>query len=238
MGDARSVLASAIISNVAYELRDKAAQQYTYSTDHDELFVYLNKCLELIYSILADENSELVTTGSGTITTVAGTETYALASNSMGDFWLPSKITGGRYHGDYEIYMTDAESNIFPPIDLIPYGDRYSYLQAGSSARSRPVTFYLNGANIGFLPVPDAVYTVTVARYIPNFVPLEDATKAMPHKNLFNQQVEEGVKMIAKNRNSGGSGYESVMMDLFQQRALEIARGRAKVDFSIKPRFR
>lgn len=237
MGNARDVAASTIISNVAYELRDKAAQQYTYSTAHDELFVYLNKCLEMIYGILTEENSELVTTGSGTITTVAGTETYVLSASAMGDLWIPAKITGGMYDGDHEIYLTDSSSNIYPPIKMVPYGNRYSYVISGSASRSRPVGFYLNSGNLGLLPVPDAVYTVAL-RYIPNWTPLATSAAYMPFKNLFNQQVEEGIKMIAKQRNNLGAGYESVMMDLFQNRALEISRLRMKVDYSIKPRFK
>jgi hypothetical protein len=238
MGSARSVAASAIISNVAYELRDKAAQQYTYSSAHDELFVYLNKCLELIYMILTEEMSELVATGSGSITTVAGTETYSLSSATMGDFWVMARITGGKYDGEHDIYLTDSSSVVYPPLKMTPYGDRYSYVQAGTASRSRPTGFYLKGAYLGLLPVPDAVYTVSVARYVPNFTPLATAAAYMPHYNLFNLQVEEGIKLIAKNRENLGGGIESVLMDLFQRRALEIMRMREKVDMSIKPRFK
>lgn len=238
MGNARTVTAATIISNVAYELRDKAAEQYTYSTDHDELFVYLNKCLELIYMVLTEEMSPLVATGSGSITLVDGTETYTLADNSMGDMWVMGKITGGKYDGEYDIYLTDASANIYKPLKMVAYGDRYQYVQSGTSSEARPTGFYFTSSKIGFLPVPDAAYTCTIGRYIPNFTTLATSAATMPHKNLFNLQVEEGIKLIAKNRNAQGGGIESALMDIFQRRALEIARQIEKVDMAIKPRFK
>lgn len=238
MGNARTITAATLIGQVAHELRDTAQQQYTSpgGTAHDELFVYLNKCLEMIYMILTADNSELITTGSGTITTVDGTEAYDLSANSMGDFWAPAKINGGMYDGEWEIYVVDSSSTVYSPMEMVPYGERFHYLQSGTAAESRPTQFYLNAGNIGLLPVPDAAYTLTIPRYIPNFTPLSATSDNMPHYNLFNQQIVEGIKMIAKQRNNTPAAYESVMMDMFQARALEIANLRTKSEYRIKVR--
>lgn len=170
MGSARTITTNDFIDEIRHELRDVDEAQYT----DDELLVYVNRCYELITQILIDDNSELAATGSaGSITLADGTETYDLASNSMGDLWLPFQV-GFDDNGErlYAIYLTDASGNVYPPLEMCDYQDRYDYLTSGSTSEGRPTAFYLHGDYIGFLPVPDATYTCTVDRYFPNWEPL------------------------------------------------------------------
>lgn len=231
MAAARTFLVSSLIDNVEYELRDTVNAQYTAV----ELLVYFNKCYEMIYEILTESNSELVATGSGSITTVAGTETYSLATNSMDDMWTPFKLDNAA--STYAIYLTDSSSNIYDPIEMVEYQDRFAYVRAGSGSRNRPTGFYLDNDNFGLLPIADAVYTVTVSKYIPNFIALA-STASTPLRHLFNLEIEEGIKLIAKNRESQAINIESVLMELFQTRAMRIMRARRKKTLQLKPRWK
>lgn len=219
MAAARTVTTTSFIVQLNYELRNIQQKQWVAA----ETLVYVNKMYELIYMILVDANSELIASGSGTITTVAGTEAYDLSANAMGDLWSPYKINNE--DNTYAIYLTDASGNIYEPIEMVPREDRYPYVVSGSSARSRPTGFYLDVDNIGLLPVPDAVYTVTIDKYFPNWTPLADGDD-MPLKNLFNLQIKDGVKLIAKNREGYNMAVEAAMLEVFQDRALQIMRQR------------
>jgi len=232
MGNARTVTVENFIDQIAYELFDSDDIQF----DHDtEMFEYVKKCVEMIYQILVDCNSELAATGSGTITTVAGTEAYDLSSNSMGDFWQPYKIDADRDGAIYAIDATDSSSNVYPPLHMIEYKERFPYRQAGSTSRGRPTAFYLDSDNIGLLPVPDAAYTITVHKYFPNYVPLTGITSNMPYKNLFNLEIGEGIKLYAKTRNEQNANIEASLMAMFNERAMKLMRGRRKHDLRLIP---
>ncbi len=221
MAAAREVTTTTLTDELNYELRNTRAKQWVDA----EILVYINKMYELIYQVLVESNSELIATGSGTITTVAGTEAYALSSNSMGDFWAPYMLSAE--DNEYAIYLTDSSGNIYAPIEMVEREDRYAYVVAGSDSRNRPTGFYLDVDNMGFLPVPDAVYTVTIDKYFPNWVPLADGVN-MPLKNLFNAQIKEGVKLTAKNREGYNMAIEAAMLQVFQDRALAIQRYRRR----------
>lgn len=231
MGDARTVAASDIITKVLYELRDPDGNNYNKDGGYAELLGYINRCNELIYEILVDENSELVRTGSGTITTVAGTQNYTLADNDMGDFWLPTRLK----HDRYAVWISEYE-----PMQMCEEEDLYDAINANegsSTSQAMPERFCLIGGDIWFEDVPDAVYTVNL-RYFPNFTPLADTDATMPYKNLFNNDIIEGVKLFAKHRNQIGVSIDATLKNMFQQRALRLSRLRRKDPVSITPRIR
>jgi hypothetical protein len=234
MGDARTVTVEALTDQIAYDLRNTDGVQYTDA----EIFEYIKRAHEILYEVLAADSSDLVATGSGNFVTVAGMETYDLSSNSMGDFWIPSRITGGDYHGEYAIYLKDSSDNYYSPLEMVNEGDRYGYIIAGPTSRERPTGFYINDISMGLLPVPDAVYTVYIDKYVPNYVPLTDTSSNLPFKNLFNLQIIEAVKFLAKSRNMQGGAIETVLMEIFQQRALELKNQRSRVERSITVRYR
>jgi len=234
MAAARTITIETFISQVNYELRNTAEKQYVAA----EMLVLYNKAFELLYGILAGMNSEYVATGSGTFDTVAGTEVYSLTTESMGDLWLPFKVDDDQDDEIFDIYLTDSGGTIYPQLPTVEYVDRMSFVISGTTARQRPENFYLFADDIGLLPVPDAIYTVTLPKYIPNFVPAATDAENMPFHNLFNQQIGENIKLMAKNRNNDQIAIEPQMMEIFQDRATEIVTRRRKKAFQLTPRLK
>lgn len=236
MGDARTVTAANLITDILYELRDPDGTNYNADGAYAELLGYINKCNETIYEILVDENSELVRTGTGTITTVAGTQSYALASNSMGDFWLPAVL--GQRDGDdvYGVWVSTYE-----PMKMCTQEDLWETINAEENSetghRTIPERFCIIGGYIWFEQSPDDAYTVYL-RYFPNFTPLSATTGTIPYNNLFNQEIIEGVKVLAKHRNDIDVQIDSILKDIFHDRAMRLTRKRKKTSASFSPRIR
>lgn len=225
MGDARAVLISSLTTLFNYELRNEHAKQW----DATETLSYVNKWLEFIHMILIEHESELVQTGSGTITTVAGTDEYALADNSMGDLLaIP--------HGDDDYSRVRISG-----VGILTLGDRKDRTahliskDAATTAYSQPSEYYLHGGNFCLLPFPDAVYTIYITDYMPDYTAITAVTESAPYKNLFNNVLVEGVKIIAKNRESYGTAIDAALMELFTDRAMSIIRKRQKQDFGLEP---
>lgn len=215
MGAARTITFSAFKDQCNYELRNTDQVQYTTT----EMFTYIDRCQEIIYEILVDSESELVYTGTGSFVTVAGTEAYDLAANSMGDAWTLRRV-----------WITGSE-----PMGIVNEEDRYDYLAGSTSSRSQPEYYYLEGDNIGLLPIADAVYTINV-KYFPNWTPYSTSATTLSFKNLFNPQIKAGVKLFAKNRENEYIGVEAELMELFQERALQLMRRRRKESYQMIPR--
>lgn len=237
MGSARTYTVANLITEVQFDLRDKLTNS---RFETSEILAYFNRCYEMIFMLLVGMNSELAATGSGTITLVDGTETYALASNTMGDFWVPYKLyTQNRQGQDtYAIYLTDASSGIHDTLPMIPYEERFEYLQGGTASEAQPQGFYLFGDYIGFLPVPDAAYTCTIAKYFPNFVGLS-VNESCPFRNIFNQDILHGIQMFANNRNDKSNlAIETQLMDYFRERAMKIMGMRMEEKSKFSPRWR
>lgn len=219
MGNARTVLVSDLLTEVTYELRDTGSTNYS-ST---ELLAYLNRCYDDVYLILVDQESELVRTGTGTITTVDGTQSYALSSNSMGDLLVPHRV----WVTNYEPMLLCEEEELYDAINAE---------EAGDTSRTLPDAYCVVGDYLWFKDVPDDAYTVNV-RYFPNFVPVA-STDNMPLKNLFNNEFKEGIKVLAKHRNQIGVDVDAVLKDIFLSRAMKIVFTRRKRKVSFSPRFR
>ena len=223
MGSARTITVANFITQNLYHLRDPNGNNYNKDGAYAELLGYINECNELIYEILTDENSDLICTGTGTVTTVAGTQSYDLSSNSMGDFWLPEKLENNRY----AVWISEYE-----PMEMCDQNALYDAINANegtTTSRSQPDRFCIKGDYIWFETVPDDAYTVNF-RYFPNFVPLASTSVNMPYKNLFNNQIKEGVILYAKRRNELGIQIEAILQDMFLARALKIARKRTKTE--------
>jgi hypothetical protein len=221
MAAAVTVTAAQLITRIRYELYDNNSTQYS----DPELLAYINKSLEMIHEILVENRSELVRTGTGTITTVAGTPNYDLSANGMGDLWI-----------SHRVWVTGEEL-----MEMIEEYDLYDSINAeedGSTGhRSEPDEYCLIGEYIWFEETPDAIYTINL-RYFPNFVPLAATTENMPLKNLFNQSIIEGSKVLAKHRNNFDIQIDAILKDIFQEQAMKIMRRRRIRPISIVPKMR
>ena len=210
MGSARTVTAEDIQTRVNYELRNTYKVQFT----PPETLAYINKWLEFTHQYLIESGSDLVRTGTGTITTVVNTEKYSLTDNDMGDLWTPYRVWPSEYD----------------ELEMALESDRQEYVTAqeqGVIAYSIPNSYYIEGDYIGLLPFPDEIYTINI-KYYPEFAPLALVTDTIPYRNLFNLQLEEGAKILAKNRENYGTSVDAALMELFKERAKSIVDMRQK----------
>lgn len=194
-----------IINRANYELRNSTKRQYP----DGEIMTYINKCLEMLHEILVGIQSDLVRTGRGTLTTVPGQELYSLTDAGMGDLWTIWSIA-------------------LPGFTPLEISEEYSRQASGIlPGTGVPGEYYLEGENIGLLPIPAREMTYNVI-YFPAFVGIEDAESQMPYRNLFNLSVIEAVQLFAKHRNVENPALNADLYQLFHDRALEITRQRQK----------
>jgi hypothetical protein len=218
MAAARTVLVSNMTTRFNYELRNTDAVQWVAA----ETLEYVNKWGEFIQDILIEMESELVQTGSGTITTVAGTDEYLLSDNSMGDLVA---IPGGDTSDNSRVRISGTGALV-----LGYRKDRTAQLilkDNGTTSYNQPGKYYIHGGYFCVLDIPDAVYTIYIQDYMANWTTLT-AASAMPFQNIFNNVFVEGVKVIAKNRENYGSAIDAAIMELCQDRAISILRKRQK----------
>jgi len=50
----------------------------------------------------------------------------------------------------------------------------------------------------------------------------------MPYKNLFNNEIAEGVKILAKHWNDKGVSVDAILKDIFHKRAMKVLNMRKK----------
>ena len=223
MGDAETTAASAIITKVLYRLRDPDGTVYNADGAYAELLGYLDTCLEDIHEILVNEKSELARTGTGTITTAAGTQSYVLADNSMGDFWTMERIWVSTYEPMEECTIDDLH-------DVINLEE-----DSQTAHRCLPTEYCLQADSVWFRESPDDTYTVYL-RYYPNYVPLTGTTANMPYRGLFNNEIIQGTVLLCKHRNEENPQIDAVLKDLFHSRAMKIMNRRRKKTVGFKPK--
>ena len=212
MGDTRLVRATDIRDRVNLELRNQHKVQF----EDPEILAYINKWLEFTHQYLIESDSELVRTGMGqvTITKDKEGEAFSMSGAGIGDLLVP-----------YRVWIPGNE-----PMDMVPEMEKQPYLidkELGVDNTSVPVDFFIEGDNIAFLPFPDKDYIVKV-KYYPDFEPLSVITETMPFRNLFNLQIEEGAKILAKNRENYGTSVDAALMEIFKERAKALAGMREK----------
>lgn len=221
MGNLRTYLVSEMITDLRYELRDTVT---TYQYADAELTSYINKVSEIIHMMLIDAESEIVRTGTGTITTVAGTQSYDLDDNSMGDLWVPHRV----WVDEYEPMTMCEEWELFDGINAEERSE--------TGHRSLPEKYYLEDDDIWFREVPDDAYTVRL-KYYPNYT-LVTTTDACPFRHIFNQDIIEGVKILAKNRNEMDVQVDAVLKDYFEGISRKIMKRRQYKKITIRPAMR
>lgn len=220
MGSLRIVTVESFLQQVNFELRNIAKVQYI----ETEIISYLNKWLEFINQNLIESESELVRTGLGALNTVIGQEKYKLDDFDIGDLVAP-----------YKVWI--AGKGI---MEQVTEDDRYPYVQANeeaiNSANDIPIKYYIENDIIGLLPFPDDVYPINI-KYYPDFTPMIDNTSILPYRNLFNLQLQEGIKIIAKNREMSSSVIDSALMELFRDRIISILSMRERHQVKLSPVF-
>jgi len=218
MGALKTYLVSEMITDMRYELRDTNT---TYQYADAELLVYINDISENIHQILIDNESEMVRNGSGTITTVAGTQSYDLGANTMGDLWVPHRVWV-----DTKEPMTMCEEwELFDSINLEE--------DSQTGHRAEPWKYCIIEDYIWFKEVPDAAYTVRL-KYYPNYVDLA-TSDACPFRHIFNQDIKKGAALLAKNRNEMDVQIDAVLKDFYEQVSQKVMKRRRFKPVSVSP---
>lgn len=218
MGELRTYTVESFITDLRYELRDTVT---VYKYTANELLSYINKCAEMVHIMLIDKESELVRSGSGTITTSAGTQSYDLDSNSMGDLWAPHRV-----------WVDEKE-----PMTICEEWELYDGINAEERSetghRTEPQKYCIIADYIWFKEVPDDAYTVRL-KYYPGYALLASDTQ-MPYRNLFNQSILEAVKIVAKNRDEIDVQIDAILKTHFENEIKKVLRRRTVKKIYFRP---
>ncbi len=217
MGSARTVTVEDLTTLFNFELRNSDKVQW----EADETLAYVNKFLEIIHIILAEHESDLVKTGTGSFTTSEGIELYDLSDNSMGDLLYPCTVWLSGLGEIEQAEETDRMPHVISK-------------EQGNTSYNQPSEYYIEGDNIGLLPFPDSTTYTVKLKYVPDYAAVV-LGRTMPYKNLFNGVLVEGVKIIAKNRENDGSAVDAAIMELCQDRAMSVLRKRQKQTVQLTP---
>lgn len=115
-----------------------------------DVFDYVNRGIAALDRILKLQDSGQRYLSSATVTTVSGTETYALPSDFMHLISLGGAIDG------VQRWFTSYNMN-----------ERPHLIDTNVGWTGAPIYYRLQGANISLLPIPAAVYSLTLW-YSPN----------------------------------------------------------------------
>jgi hypothetical protein len=153
-----------------------------------ELLSYLNRALEMIYSALVIKKSEFVRTGTGSFSTIIGTQSYDLTGvdTPVTDLWVLHRVwlTGE------SLMKHCAEEDLYDTINAEEDSE--------TGHRCEPQNYCLIGNTLWFKESPDAIYTVNL-RYFPSFTALT-LGGSMPYNDAANLPVKDMLILLAKNR--------------------------------------
>lgn len=124
---------------------DPTVTSFSNADETNDLVQYINEAYEELYMALPPSTPYL--NDSGSITTAAGTRTYALESGA-----LPFNLYS---------WSLENETNTDKRLQLVTLDYVASMDSQYNENRSEPAYIYVEGSNtLGIYPVPDAVYTI------------------------------------------------------------------------------
>lgn len=196
-----------LVARANFELRNTHERMFPRA----EMLSYVNRAAEMIHSVLAEAALDLVCTGEGSLTTAAGVGLYDLAAEGMGDLWVPVRVETQR-----------------ATLRMIPDPSRSERAVSGE-----PIGYWLEMDRLGLWPTPMAGQVVYV-RYVPAFSEIAEGDQT-PFKGLFDAQMVESIKILAKNRNRSGSPVDGQLHEIVHDRALALSRLRRRKDYVMRP---
>ena len=183
-----------------------------------ELLAYCQDAVEYIHQLLINRN-DISVTKSGTITTADGTGTYALADNEMSDFVA-------MYRGAKE-----RESGVWIDDNFLFPVRQTESVHYDSDNKGKPLYYYLTSTHIGFLPVPDDKYTVSLLYFPKQDALLLDST--MPFNDVFNVAIKKFIDSMASARAEQDISSITQFYNELERQALGVTSARTP----IKPRM-
>jgi hypothetical protein len=217
--------ASALNTQLSYELRNDSGE-----FPAAELLAYQNRVCEMLHTVLVRRQSEIVCTGTGDFTTVAGTQYYDLTDSGIADvsdLWVPYKVWVDEY----------------PPMDKCSLEDLFDSINEeekdNTGHRTRPLSYCMKGDVMWFKEVPDDAYTVRFW-YFPSYSAIATVDAAVPHSGMFDQAIIESVLLIARNRDEQNYELEAQLMNILEDAAHNMLglRGSIEKQFTVKMNIR
>ena len=135
------MIVNELLNQASYSLIDTSHNQYPL----EELLVYANENMSIAHQTLIEMSSDLVRTGSTIVTTSSGIERYTLPT----DLW--------------DIHTVQIATKEF--MGLCEEADRKDYVVNGESSWGEPLEYYIENNDIGMLPFPDEIYSVSIKYY-------------------------------------------------------------------------
>lgn len=199
------VTAQTIIDNSIARAKDEDETQWLDA----QLLIFLNKAYDFVHKILIRLESELVKTD-GTITMVATTQEYALATN-LADFWSMS---------NKGVYFTTF-------LSPCTYEDKIR--AASATTDVAPLSYYLTDTHLGVVKIPTATSaaafpTLYCRYYAKNAALVLGST--MPYKNLFNEPMSSFMDNMAVLKSSAPTQEFSAIYNALEESTMEIAKKR------------
>lgn len=179
-----------------------------------ELLIYANKAVDYLAQLLINRN-DIYGTKAGSITTVDGTETYTLADNSMTDFVA---MYQGAKASESGMWIDDS---FLSPCRIT---ERVSYTD---SSEGEPEKYYITATSIGLLPVPDAVYTVSLLYFYKPTTLLVGTS--MPYNDVFNGAIGAFIDSMAAARAEQDISNITQLYNELEKQALGVIRNRNAV---------
>lgn len=169
MGTLQTVITRALV-------RARGQEQHVYAHGDTQLLGLVNSILEDINKDLQQVESSLVYSH-GTITTAAGTGEYTPSFTHQGFM-------------DNGVWITDE--TIF--LKLLSESDKVAYDYATATGQPEGY-FFTEDGKVGFLWVPDAIYTVNVLYWKPLAEMTAVSTDTLPWGGIWNRFIQERLTM-------------------------------------------
>ena len=195
---------ASIITSGRYDLRDTNSFTYT----DEECLDYLNRSLGVLDGILSEIHSDLVYQEDTSITLSSGNKYASRPTRciTIRDLWIGSNL----------LYKKD--------IDYIFYKRQHI------SGTGQPYYYAEQGTNIIFEREADTNYSLEI--YFDQESSALTSGGDMPHSDIFNEALREGMVILAKRRNEYDLNIDAVLHDHFLDAALKKAFRR-----QLKPKY-
>ena len=169
--------ASGAIARARFRIRDQSSEFFTSDTD---LLYIINGTLEELYSTLQFMESILIYEHT-TVTTSTGT------TASTAEVSLAFSHAGIMENGVWRVGFGDS-----PLYAVVETEKKYWNVDGatGTAVVAVPSAYYLtqNGGTMGFLHIPDNVYTFNVFYWKP-ITQLSATTSALPYRGIFDEYI-------------------------------------------------
>jgi hypothetical protein len=180
-----------------------------------ELLAYVQMAVNYINQLLINRN-DVFAAKQGTITTVAAAETVTFVTCTMTDFMAMYK---GNKHDNTGVWINNSFLEPCRELERSDYMDSDGTMQTG-----QPAKYYVGDSYIGFLPVPNDVYSVKCMYfYTPTALALGTT---MPFNGVFDLAISAYVTSMAAARSERDISAMTALYNELEAQALAVTNAR------------